>query len=63
MALFATAGAFLIKKGLYMYKTGEVTMTLQIPFYPITFTLAACCFLQCLIFVCQIVKIAGEKYE
>jgi TRAP-type C4-dicarboxylate transport system permease small subunit len=63
IALFATAGGFLIKKALYMYKTGEVTMTLQIPFYPITYCLAACCFLQCLILLCQIIEIAGEKYE
>lgn len=63
MALFATAGGFLINKALYMQKTGEVTMTLQIPFYPITYCLAACCFLQCLILFFQIIKIAGEKDE
>jgi len=63
IALFAAAGIFLIQKGLYMLKTGEVTSTLQIPFYPIAYGLAACFFLQCLILIFQIVKIAGEKYE
>ena len=63
LGLFATAGGFLIKKALYMHKTGEVTMTLQIPFYPILFCLATCCFLQCLILLCQAIQIAGDKYE
>jgi TRAP-type C4-dicarboxylate transport system permease small subunit len=63
IALFAALGVFLIKKGLYMASTGEVTSTLQIPFYPVSYGLAVCCFLQCLILVCQIVKIAGERHE
>lgn len=63
IALFAALGVFLIQKGMYMSKTGEVSSTLQIPFYPVSYGLAVCCFLQCLVLVCQIIKIAGEKHE
>lgn len=63
IALFAALGVFLIQKGMYMSRTGEVSSTLQIPFYPVSYGLAVCCFLQCLVLVCQIIKIAGEKHE
>ena len=63
IALFAVIGAYLIKKGLYMRMTGQVSMTLQVPFYPVAWGVAVCCFIQSLVLVCDIVKIAGGEYE
>lgn len=63
IALFLALGVFLVQKGLYMSRTGEVTSTLQIPFYPVSYGLAVCCYLQCFILVCQIITIVGEKHE
>ena len=45
--LFALAGWFFVVMGLSLIKTGEVSQTLRIPFYPIAFGLALSCFLIC----------------
>jgi len=46
-----------------LFKSGEVTLTRQLPFYPIAYGMAACCIIQCLVLICDIVKIFGGKYE
>lgn len=46
-----------------LYQSGEVSTTRQMPFYPIAYGLGACCFIQCLVLVTDIVKIAGGQYE
>jgi len=43
--------------------TGETSATLQIPFYPIAYCIAVCCFLECLVLVFDIVKIWRGQYE
>ena len=44
-------------------KSGEVSLTLQVPFYPVAYGLEVCCFVQCLVLVCVIIKIFGGEYE
>jgi TRAP-type C4-dicarboxylate transport system permease small subunit len=51
----------LYARGLYI--SGEVTLTRQLPFYPIAFGLAACCIIECLVLVVDIGKIVGGTYE
>ncbi len=63
MGLFCAIGVYLFKKALYMYSTGEVSLTLQMPFYPVAFGLGACCFMQCLVFAYEIRTILGGEYE
>jgi len=63
ICLFVMIGWNLVKYGMDLYKTGEVSPTLQIPFYPITYGMAICCFAQCLVLFCDILKIWGGKYE
>ena len=63
IALFSVIGVYLIKKGLYMRTTGQVSLTLQVPFYPVAWGVAICCFIQCLVLLCDIVKVAGGEYE
>ena len=61
--LFLLIAWNLIKYGMDLQKSGEVSPTLQMPFYPIAYGVAVSCFIQCLVMVCDIVKIFGGEYE
>ncbi len=63
IGLFFLAGWNLIIVGMDLYHTGEVTLTRQLPFYPVAYGLAVSCFLQCFVLICDIIKIVGEEYE
>ena len=61
--LFFLIGWNLIKFGIDLQKSGEVSLTLQMPFYPVAYGIGVCCFIQCLVMICDIIKIFGGKYE
>ena len=61
--LFFLIGWNLIKYGMDLQKSGEVSLTLQMPFYPVAYGIGVCCFVQCLVMVCDIVKISGGKFD
>ena len=61
--LFFLIGWNLIKYGIDLQKSGEVSLTLQMPFYPVAYGVGVCCFVQCLVLVCDIAKIFGGKYD
>ena len=61
--LFIMIGWNLISYGMDLQKSGEVSLTLQIPFYPVAYGVGICCFIQCLVLFCDILKIIGAKYE
>jgi TRAP-type C4-dicarboxylate transport system permease small subunit len=61
--LFFLIGWNLIKYGMDLQKSGEVSLTLQMPFYPVAYGVGVCCFVQCLVLVCDVVKISGGKYD
>ena len=61
--LFFLIGWNLIKYGMDLQKSGEVSLTLQMPFYPVAYGVAVACFVQCLVMLCDIVKIFGGEYE
>jgi len=61
--LFFLIGWNLIKYGMDLQKSGEVSLTLQMPFYPVAYGVAVCCFVQCLVLICDVIKILGGKYE
>ena len=63
IGLFFIAGWNLIIVGMDLYHTGEVTLTRQLPFYPVAYGLAVSCFVQCFVLICDIAKIFGEEYE
>ena len=44
-------------------KSGEVSPTLHLPFYPVAYAVGVVCFFQCLVLFCDIIKIFGGKYE
>jgi TRAP-type C4-dicarboxylate transport system permease small subunit len=48
-----------IRYGLTLMRTGEVSPSFRIPYYPITFGLAASCFLESLTLLCDLLKLTG----
>jgi TRAP-type C4-dicarboxylate transport system permease small subunit len=63
IALFLLIGWNLIKVGLDLQQSGEVSLTLQLPFYPVAYGVAVSCFVQCLVLFADIVKILRGSYE
>ncbi len=51
---FAVIGWNLVALGDTFRLTGETTPTLQLPFYPICYGIAACCFVECLVLFVEI---------
>jgi TRAP-type C4-dicarboxylate transport system permease small subunit len=60
---FLMSGWMLIKVGMKIHLTGEVSFTLKMPIHPIAYGLGVCCFIQCLVYLCDIVRIHGRGYE
>jgi TRAP-type C4-dicarboxylate transport system permease small subunit len=63
IGLFALIGWNLTKVGMDLQKSGEVSLTLQLPFYPVAYGLAVSCFVQCLVLLADMVKISRGEYE
>ncbi len=63
IAIFAVISYNLFLFSTDLLKSGEVTLTRQIPFYPIAYGLSFCCVVQCLVMIGDIAKIVGGKYE
>jgi TRAP-type C4-dicarboxylate transport system permease small subunit len=63
IVLFFLIGWNLLKYGIDLQKSGEVSLTLQMPFYPVAYGVGVCCFVQCLVLICDVIKILGGEYE
>jgi TRAP-type C4-dicarboxylate transport system permease small subunit len=63
IGLFFIIGWNLIKYGMDLHRSGEVSATLTMPFYPVAYGVSICCFIQCLVLLCDILKIFGGEYE
>jgi TRAP-type C4-dicarboxylate transport system permease small subunit len=63
VGLFFLIGWNLIKVGMDLQKSGEVSLTLQLPFYPVAYGVAVSCFVQCLVLIADMVKISRGQYE
>jgi len=63
IGIFFLIGWNLIRYGMDLRQSGEVSPTLTIPFYPVAYGLGISCFIQCLVLGCDILKIFGGKYE
>jgi TRAP-type C4-dicarboxylate transport system permease small subunit len=63
IGLFFVIGWNLIKMGADLSKSGEVSSTLQMPFYPVVYAVGVCCFIQCLVLMADVWKIFEDKYE
>ena len=63
LCLFLLIGWNLIKMGADLSRSGEVSATLQMPFYPVVYGVGVACFLQGLVLFGDIVKVLRGKYE
>lgn len=57
ICLFALLSFYLFKKGIHLYRSGEVSLTLHIPYYPAAYGLAFCFFIECFALIADILKI------
>ncbi len=63
LVLFAFIGYNLFNVAAGFRAAGEVSPTIKIPFYPVTYGVAVCCLLECCVFIFDIVKIWRGEYE
>ncbi|MDI6755866.1 MAG: TRAP transporter small permease [Thermodesulfobacteriota bacterium] len=63
IGLFWMIGWNLMIMGTDLLKSGEVSPTLQMPFYPIVYGIGICCFVQTLVLLADIVKVFRDQYE
>jgi TRAP-type C4-dicarboxylate transport system permease small subunit len=63
IGLFLLIGWNLVKMGMDLHQSGEVSLTLQLPFYPVAYGVAVSCFVQCLVLMMDMVKIVRGEYE
>ena len=63
IALFLLISWRLVSYGMNLHRVREVSMTLQMPFYPVAYGLALAFFIQCLVLSCDILKILRGTYE
>jgi len=63
ICLFLLIGWNLIRYGFDLQKSGEVSLTMQMPFYPVAYGIGICCLIQCLVIGCDLLKIYRGKYE
>ncbi len=65
LVLFALISLALFIKAHDLYKTGEVSLTLRVPYYPVAYGLSICGFAECLVLLSDILRIVceGGKHE
>ena len=61
LALFVLVGWNLTAMGAGFFKTGEGTLTLGIPLFPIAYALGFCAFLQCFALIGEVVRILLQR--
>lgn len=63
IVLFLFTAWNLAKMATDMYRSGEVSLTLQLPFYPVAYGIGFAFFVQIFVLIVDMVKIAGGEYE
>ena len=63
LVLFVLIGWNLIRYGMALHRSGEVSLTLNMPFYPIAYGLGIASFIQCLVMLSDMAKIAKGDYD
>jgi len=54
--LFVIIGYNLFSVGNELHTSGEVSSTLKLPFYPIAYGVGVCCFIECFVFIFDIIR-------
>jgi TRAP-type C4-dicarboxylate transport system permease small subunit len=63
IGLFLLIGYNLILVANEFRTSGEVSPTIQLPAYPLAYGVAVCCFIECLVFISDIIRIWRGEYE
>ena len=63
LVLFAIIGYNLLVIGNEFHTSGEVSSTLKLPFFPISYFVGICCFIECFVFMFDIARIWRGQYE
>jgi len=63
LVLFAIIGYNLLLIGNEFHTSGEVSSTLKLPFFPISYFVGICCFVECFVFMFDIARIWRGQYE
>jgi TRAP-type C4-dicarboxylate transport system permease small subunit len=63
LVLFAFIGIYLFKVAAGYQASGEVSPTIQLPFYPVAYAVGVCCLIECCVFLFDIVRIWRGEYE
>lgn len=63
LGIFLLIGYNLVTVGIEFRASGEVSSILRIPFFPVPFAEGICCFILCLVFICDVVRIWRDQYE
>jgi TRAP-type C4-dicarboxylate transport system permease small subunit len=61
--LFALIAYNLFSIGSEFHASGEVSPTIKLPFFPVAYAVGVCCYIECLVFVRDIVMIWRGQYE
>ncbi len=61
--LFILIGYNLFSVGNEFHASGEVSPTIKLPFFPVAYGVGVCAFMECFVFVFDIVKIWRGQYE
>lgn len=59
--LFFVIGYNMLIMGQDLYRSGEVSLTIKMPFYPIAIGIGLCCFLQTFTLIVDFIDIARKK--
>jgi len=65
VGVFALLAWSLFLKGNDLYKTGEVSLTLHVPFYPVAYALSLSAVVECFVLICDVLKamFRGAEHE
>ncbi len=64
MAFFCLLGINLFLLGTDLFRSGEVSLTLHVPYYPAAYILSLCAFVECLVLLSSFIKtISGGDHE
>jgi TRAP-type C4-dicarboxylate transport system permease small subunit len=63
VVFFIFLGLNLWRMAASMARSGEVSLTLKLPFYPVAYAIGVIAFIECLVFIADCVKIVRGEYE
>jgi len=63
LIVFFFIGYNLFNVGAEFHASGEVSPTIKLPFYPVAYGVGVCCFLECFVFIFEIVNIWRGQHE